>query len=251
MDPKEGSRYNLRPRKSGGVCGKVPNRKHQRYSNFNCKVLINSILPRNCRSNFQCKLEIDPIIPLDSHLNFNCKVNVQDLGINVTREIDPVTPIPRLVERESSDHLQGVTGFEDVTKNIDALDNLCGDGSLSAFSKCTVNSCMTCSSYKPTDYFYSTVTHRLYKANNREWPSVVDCYMSNFIYLITCNCCNFQYVGETSQTMINRSKKHRCDIKAGRKNTYLVQHFNTGRCLRRKTYFSSYRKFRGHCEKRQ
>ena len=50
---------------------------------------------------------------------------------------------------------------------------LCGDGSLSAFSKCTASSCVTCLSYIPTDYFSSTVTHRLYKANNKEWPSVL------------------------------------------------------------------------------
>ena len=83
---------------------------------------------------------------------------------------------------------------------------------------------------KPTDYFVSSVTHRLYKCINREWPMTVNCSTSSFIYLITCNCCGFQYVGETSQTARKRIRQHKSDIKCGKKNTYLVQHFQNGRC---------------------
>ena len=174
-------------------------------------------------------MRIKPVIPKDSHLNFNCMVKLQDINININRQNEPVTPV--LVERNTTDNTQGVTGFEGFTKNIDVLNNLCGDGSLSAFHKCTKERCVTCSMYfKPTDYFASSVTHRLYKCNNREWPEVVNCNTSNIIYLLTCNCCNFQYVGETSQTIYNRCKQHRSDIKAGKKNTYLVQHFKNGRC---------------------
>ena len=228
---KLGSRYNLRPRKSDRVCGKVPNLNLRRYSNIDCKVLINSVLPRNSHSNFQCKLKLDPIIPLGSHLDFNCKVNLQDFNVNNDpNHTNAVPHSTNLVERDSKDHIQGVTGFEAVTKNIDGINNLCGDGSLSAFSKCTASSCITCLSYSPTDYFSSTVTHRLYKANNKEWPSVVNCKTSNIIYLITCKCCGLQYVGETSQLMTMRFKEHRSDIKMGKKNTYLVHHFNKGRC---------------------
>ena len=145
-------------------------------------------------------------------------------------QIDPVILTPDLKKRRSNDFLQGITGYEGVTKDINTLNSFCGDGSQTGLSKCTRPSCVTCSSYKPTDYFCSTSTHRMYKVNNKEWPSVVDCNTSNFIYLITCNCCGIQYVGETGQNMKDRFQKHRTDIKKGKKRTHLVQHFNKGRC---------------------
>ena len=186
------SRYNLRSRKNDKECGKITKSKNRQSTNSNIKSLIKFISP----SNIQCNLRIKPVIPKDSHLNFNCMVKLQDINININRQNEPVTPV--LVERNTTDNTQGVTGFEGFTKNIDVLNNLCGDGSLSAFHKCTKERCVTCSMYfKPTDYFASSVTHRLYKCNNREWPEVVNCNTSNIIYLLTCNCCNFQYVGET------------------------------------------------------
>ena len=218
-------RYYLRSRTNATDGGKTFKQKLRQSTTSTIKNNIKAVL----NEQFQCKLQVKPVVPLDSHLNFNCQVQLEDINIDIHRN-ERTNERPILVERSQSDHLQGVTGFERETKDIDALNNLCGDGSLSAFSKCNEKKCDPCSFLKPTDYFASTVTHRLYKCINREWPMTVNCTTSNIIYLITCNCCGFQYVGETSQTVRNRIKQHKSDIKCGKKNTYFVQHFNNGRC---------------------
>ena len=219
-------RYYLRSRTNAADGGKTFKQRLRQSTTSINKSNIKAVL----NEQFQCKLQVNPVIPLDSHFNFNCRVQLEDININIHRNERTDEQGPNLVERSSSDHTQGVTGFESEAKDIDAINNLCGDGSLSAFSKCNQRKCVGCTSFKPTDYFASSVTHRLYKCINRELPMTVDCNVSNFIYLITCNCCGFQYVGETSQTAKKRISQHKSDIKCGKKNTYLVQHFNNGRC---------------------
>ena len=47
----------------------------------------------------------------------------------------------------------------------------------------------------------------------------------NCIYLITCNKCNLQYVGETRNTIADRLNQHRYNIKNAKEMSLIVQHF--------------------------
>src|ERR1700722_18757834 len=52
----------------------------------------------------------------------------------------------------------------------------------------------------------------------------VSCSSSNMIYLITCNRCKLQYVGETLQTLKKRMNDHRNGIKS-KVDNILDNHF--------------------------
>jgi hypothetical protein len=52
-----------------------------------------------------------------------------------------------------------------------------------------------------------------------------DCLTANVVYLITCNTCQYQYVGETNRTAHIRWTEHGRDTKKHR-DTLLDSHFN-------------------------
>ena len=51
------------------------------------------------------------------------------------------------------------------------------------------------------------------------------CQMSNVVYLVTCEKCKEQYVGETGNCIRLRANQHRSDIQTGHKNIPTVRHF--------------------------
>ena len=53
----------------------------------------------------------------------------------------------------------------------------------------------------------------------------IDCRAKNLIYVISCQKCGQQYVGETSRTLATRMKEHMYNVKKGTAGTYLVDHF--------------------------
>ena len=63
--------------------------------------------------------------------------------------------------------------------------------------------CMTCPDLESSLEFSSNVTGRTYSAINIS-ISKIHCKLQNFIYLLTCMCCNIQYVGETIIPMNQR-----------------------------------------------
>ena len=73
--------------------------------------------------------------------------------------------------------------------------------------------CKICMDMIKTKSFYSHSTQRRYKTNLTDKPN---CQISNLIYLITCNICKKQYVGETKRTFETRIKEHLADIKHNR-----------------------------------
>ena len=121
--------------------------------------------------------------------------------------------------------------------NISELNKELGDGKLLNFSKCKHKICKLCFNLTPTNFCSSTITHRIYPCKNLEFSnqtfSPCDCSTSNVIYLITCNTCNMQYVGETSQKLSGRFQSHRHNINGklkGEGNWRLAEHFNVGLC---------------------
>ena len=68
----------------------------------------------------------------------------------------------------------------------------------------------------------STVTKDKHKKLHTE---TVDCETSNIIYLMTCNDCHKQYVGETKRSFRTRLSEHDRDVRL-KKDTNVARHFN-------------------------
>ena len=81
--------------------------------------------------------------------------------------------------------------------------------------------CVTCAFMDTTDIFRSRHTKITYHIRQD-----IDCQTHNVIYLIYCNHCLIQYIGQTSQTLNKRIQQHRSDINL-KKDTSISQHFNT------------------------
>ena len=83
------------------------------------------------------------------------------------------------------------------------------------------------------DKVVSTATKRIYDCKVPPGSIYIDCHCSNVIYLITCNKCFLQYVGETAQSLNARFNGHRTGIKNPEKHGFcriLAEHFNHGNC---------------------
>ena len=93
--------------------------------------------------------------------------------------------------------------------------------------------CILCNNIKATDTFYSTMTHRKYQTKSFSNETSLNCSTVNCMYLITCNRCGLQYVGETIQTLRDRFSGHRASIKkplSDNKCKSLSKHFSIGLC---------------------
>jgi len=88
------------------------------------------------------------------------------------------------------------------------------------FTTCNTKRCVMCMKYS-TDSQKITNSIETFKINNK-----LTCTSTNTIYVITCNKCKVQYVGETSQTIRDRLTHHISNIRT-RKNTPISIHFNT------------------------
>src|ERR1051325_6327211 len=73
----------------------------------------------------------------------------------------------------------------------------------------------------------STAFYKSTRFNCRH--AIVDslsCRSSNIVYLITCEKCQIQYVGETSRSLAQRLTDHRSNIST-QKRTSIAIHFNS------------------------
>ena len=86
--------------------------------------------------------------------------------------------------------------------------------------KCNSIRCKTCSHINVTKTFKSNYTRRQFNITH-----TFSCKSKDIIYLITCNVCNKQYVGETQRQLSERLTDHRSNILTG-KNTPIANHFN-------------------------
>src|SRR5271165_4727247 len=86
--------------------------------------------------------------------------------------------------------------------------------------KCVNIRCFTCNSFAETSHFCSTMS-------NTTFPllSAMNCNVSNVVYLITCNICSIQYVGETGMRLRDRLNVHRSCVTTS-KLTPIGIHFN-------------------------
>jgi len=94
------------------------------------------------------------------------------------------------------------------------------------FSKCLTRRCVTCKYAAETDTFGG-----VHRSDKYPIKYDLDCRSSNVIYMIICNKCNLQYIGETGRTLGLRFRDH---LYAIRHNTPtpIGSHFNqTGHTL--------------------
>jgi len=80
---------------------------------------------------------------------------------------------------------------------------------------CKNKNCKCCKFLTSTDSFQSTTTGKIYTI-----PNKLNCNTSHTIYLITCQKCNKQYVGETSRKLKERLTDHRSAIETKKINCH-------------------------------
>ena len=117
--------------------------------------------------------------------------------------------------------------------DIKLLETACGNGSNSKIYKCKSKRCKFQSQFQPTDKILSTVTKRLHDCVSPPGTVYLNCHTSNVIYLITCNRCYLQYVGETAQKLNERINFHKTGFRHPTKHGHckiLSDHFNVGMC---------------------
>ena len=85
---------------------------------------------------------------------------------------------------------------------------------------CGASRCLTCTCLTTTRNYTSNVTNRTYTVMNHSNENLT-CKSSNLIYLLTCQNCNLQYVGETTTPLNIRMNTHRTS-KMG--CTHLIEH---------------------------
>jgi len=92
------------------------------------------------------------------------------------------------------------------------------------FYTCGNNRCNTCKFYAiDTTNIWSSHFNSKHRIQNK-----ITCSTRNLIYLITCQKCHLQYVGETSRTLRDRTADHISTIKL-KKQTPIGIHFNSSK----------------------
>ena len=110
------------------------------------------------------------------------------------------------------------------------------------FSLCS-KSCLTCACIVPTTTFYSSANGQkfdgIYTFADNE-TSILNCKTTNCIYLLQCDTCGSQYVGETVQDLKERMSQHRRSTIPGKDsgNFRIKQHYASsgGRCCSFRIY---------------
>ena len=91
--------------------------------------------------------------------------------------------------------------------------------------KCGNGRCRTCPYIEECNSFSSTNNNHIFYpvlgSNNH-----LSCTTENVIYLISCQLCNNQYVGETMNSVRERFTRHRSSIKGGKSNQLVHGHFH-------------------------
>ena len=85
---------------------------------------------------------------------------------------------------------------------------------------CTIIRCKACNYIVRSNAFQSSTNKTNFKLKSR-----FTCKSSNLVYLITCRCCNLQYVGQTGRALAVRINDHLSNIRT-KKSTPIALHFN-------------------------
>ena len=186
--------------------------KHKKYKLKECRVVVEDIFKN-----------------LHSHPNTETiqKSNLCDLKLDDIFSSDSFSSEIHSIKSSESKTLNS---SEDIVNIMET----CGDGKSKGISRCSSARCGFKDKYfVPRDRVFSTVTHRTYDVIIAPGEKNVNCHSSNCIYLMTCNNCNLQYVGETVQKLNIRQAKHTAGFVHPSKQTsckILTNHFTEGIC---------------------
>jgi hypothetical protein len=86
--------------------------------------------------------------------------------------------------------------------------------------RCSSNKCRACSYIRCGSKFQSFTNKGTFPIRDR-----LTCKSTNLVYLITCNYCNLQYVGQTGRTLADRINDHLSTIRT-KKSKPIALHFN-------------------------
>ncbi len=87
--------------------------------------------------------------------------------------------------------------------------------------------CQLCLNNLDTSLSYtSNVTGKTFNLSNKVVKNkILSCTTTHVIYLLTCQCCNLQYVGKTIQQLKKRMYNHKSNMNAKQVNTFLYKHY--------------------------
>ena len=94
-------------------------------------------------------------------------------------------------------------------------------------SKCGKSNCKTCNILNLSHTFISSVTGRRYHTSSREDLS---CATTNVVYLLECDLCHLQYVGQTVTSLRDRMSGHRSGINKDQGSKVFYDHFKNSVC---------------------
>ena len=93
-------------------------------------------------------------------------------------------------------------------------------------SKCAKSNCMICPFVKSSSTFKSTVTGKVYDICHK-----YNCLSYNVIYLVTCDTCDMQFVGHTTQKLSQKFRDY-CYRDSDGITKAMDNHFNDYKCYR-------------------
>ena len=86
----------------------------------------------------------------------------------------------------------------------------------SKVQKCNRSRCLTCPILDTNEQVTSPITNRTSNFVNYE-GNICYCYTSNVVYMLSCNNCDLQYVGQTGRSLKKRVNQHRAAIRLAKK----------------------------------
>ena len=108
------------------------------------------------------------------------------------------------------------------TNQIDFNPQAQTDQDNGSFNFCGAPTCVTCKFHgRENVHFTSFQRNSFFKIH-----SFLNCKTTNIVYLISCEKCYLQYVGETGRSLADRVREHRSNIKQ-KKKTPISIHFNS------------------------
>ena len=110
-----------------------------------------------------------------------------------------------------------------VTSDLPEIKWLPGRNRIS-IPRCNQSACRHCPVLDRTGWIKSHSTSRKYRTQTR-----ISCTSSNLIYLIQCQLCNKQYVGQTRNKILSRLNQHYSTIRTAQE-TPVSRHFRSQQC---------------------